>query len=385
MRKTTSDVSVMGAGESPYTRHPASGTTTEQVLADAVRRALSDANLQTADVDGFGVSSFTLDPDHAIDLAWRLGLRLRWLTQDTNGGASAGTMLQHAVRAVESGDASVVVLVAGDLMDREVHLKMVAEYNRATADHLVPLDMLGPNALFALLTQRQMAAEGLTRSDYGRLAVAQRSWAALNPGAVYREPLTLDDYLNAPMVAEPLGRYDCVPPVTGADAVVVAADERATGTRRARVLTVSARYNSDDQAGDGLSTGLADCASELWDTAGHGPADIDVVSVYDDYPAMALAQLKDLGLVAGGEMPAFIAERVATRELAVNTSGGQLSAGQAGSAGGMHGLVETVRQLRGQAGQRQVDNARIGLVSGYGMVLYRYGACANAALLEAAV
>lgn len=385
MRNRTNDVSVMGAGESPYSRHPAPGTTTEQVLADAVRRALADADLQTSDVDGFDVCSFTLEPDHAIDLAWRLGLRLRWLMQDTNGGASAGTMLQHAVRAVESGDASVVVLAAGDLMDRDVHLTMVAEYNRATADHLVPLDVLGPNALFALLTQRQMAAEGLTRTDYGRLVVAQRAWASLNPGAVYREPLTLEDYLNAPMVAEPLGRYDCVPPVTGADAVVVAADERAAGTRRARVLTVSARYNSDDQTGDGLSTGLADCASELWDTAGRGPADVDVVSVYDDYPAMALAQLEDLGLVAAGEMPAFLAERIATGELPVNTSGGQLSAGQPGSAGGMHGLVEIVRQLRGRAGQRQVDDARLGLVSGYGMVLYRYGACANATLLEAAV
>ncbi|KAA0941165.1 thiolase family protein [Streptomyces apricus] len=383
MGKTTSGVSVIGAGESPYTRHPASGTTTQGVLADAVRRALADANLRTSEVDGFGVCSFTLGPDHAVDLAWRLGLRLRWLMQDTNGGASAGTMLQHAVRAVEAGDASVVVLVAGDLMDQQVHLRMVAEYNRATAEHLVPLDMLGPNALFALLTQRQMVAEGLTRTDYGRLAVAQRAWAGLNPGAVYRKPMTLDDYLNAPMVAEPLGRYDCVPPVTGADAVVVVADERAAGTRRARVLAVSARYNSDDQTGDGLVTGLADCAPELWETTGHGPADVDVVSVYDDYPAMALAQLKDLGLVAGGGMPAFIAERLATRKLAVNTSGGQLSAGQPGSAGGMHGLVETVRQLRGQAGQRQID-ARLGLFSGYGMVLYRYGACATAGLLEAA-
>lgn len=110
-------VSIIGAGESPYTRHPQPQTTTSGTLVDAVSRALKDAGLSPNDVDGFAVSSFTLDPDHAIDLAWRMGLKLTWLMQDTNGGASAGNMLQHAVHAIEAGDASVVVLAAGDLMD----------------------------------------------------------------------------------------------------------------------------------------------------------------------------------------------------------------------------------------------------------------------------
>jgi acetyl-CoA acetyltransferase len=310
-----------------------------------------------------------------------MGLKLSWLMQDTNGGASAGGMLQHAVRAVEAGDANVIVLAAGDLMDQGAFARLVAHYNRATEDHLAPLPMAGPNALFAMLTQRQMAALGLERPDYGRIAVAQRGWAAQNPGAVYRTALTLEDYLGAPLVADPLGRYDCVPPVTGGDAVVVAADR--SGKARARVLSVRASYNADQQDGDGISTGLRTIAPASWAESGIDPSDVGLACVYDDYPAMVVAQLADLGLLPEARAGGFIAEKIATRSLAVNTSGGQLSAGQAGAAGGMHGLVEAARQLMGRAGERQVD-ARHAVVSGYGMVLYRFGACATTTVLEAA-
>lgn len=376
-------VSIVGTGQSPYTRHPSAGTETSSVIARAVSNALNDSGLRPSDVDGFAVSSFTLGPDHAIDLAWRMGLRLSWLMQDTNGGASAGGMLQHAVRAIESGDASVIVLVAGDVMDQAAFSHLVASYNKATEDHLAPLPMNGPNALFAMLTTRQMEKLGLNREDYGRIAVAQRGWATDNPGAVYRKPLSLDEYLEAPMVASPLGRYDCVPPVTGADAVVLIAD-RGNGTPRAKVLSVRASYNADQQSGDGLVTGLRECAPAGWDQSGIGPEEIGLACVYDDYPAMVIAQLADLGILADHEDPAtFIKANIATRLLPVNTSGGQLSAGQAGAAGGMHGLVEAARQLMGRAGARQVD-ARHAVVSGYGMVLYRYGACATMSVLEAA-
>jgi acetyl-CoA acetyltransferase len=376
-------VSIIGAGESLYTRHPPAGTTTSRTMTDAVTRALTDAGLAPGDVDGFAVSSFTLEPDHAIDLAWRMGFGLSWLMQDTNGGASAGNMLQHAAHAIEAGDASVIVIAAGDLMDSAAFARLVARYNSATEDHLSPLPLAGPNALFAMLTRRQMEKFGLGREDYGRIAVAQRRWAAANPGAVYRTPLTLDDYLNAPMVADPLGRFDCVPPVTGADAIVMVADERASGRRRAKVLSVTASYNADNQTGDGLQTGLRRCAPLAWERAGVSPEDIDLVSVYDDYPAMVVAQLMDIGVIAdGSDIGEFIQTRIHSQDLALNTSGGQLSAGQAGSAGGMHGLVEAVQQLRGQAGDRQVK-ARTAAVSGYGMVLYRFGSCANLTVLEA--
>jgi acetyl-CoA acetyltransferase len=374
--------SILGAAQAPYTRHAPPTTTTPQIIADAVRRALTEAGMNPQDVDGFGVSSFTLQPDHAIDLAWRMGLRLSWLMEDTNGGASAGGLLQHAVRAIESGDASVVVLAAGDVMDRAAFARLVARYNRATEQHLAPLPMSGPNALFAMLTTRQMAALGLERSDYGKIAVAQRQWAADNPGAVYRSPLSLEEYLAAPMVADPLGRYDCVPIVTGADAVVVVADDRTTGRRRAKVLAVTASYNADDQAADGLNTGLRTCAPLAWERSGVSPHEIGLVSVYDDYPAMVIAQLADLGFIEdGADVPGYIESWISSRKLPLNTSGGQLSSGQAGAAGGMHGLVEVATQLLHRAGDRQTD-ARFGVVSGYGMVLYRYGACATMSVLE---
>ena len=367
---------IAGAAESPYTRHPdPAETTTESLLADAFLRALDSTGIERREVDGLGVASFTLAPDHAIDLAWRLGLRLRWLMDDANGGASGINMLQHAVRAIEAGDAGTIVLLAGDRLLREEFAALVDGYNRATRAFLAPIPVDGPNTDFALLTQRHMAATGLTRADYGRIPIAQRRWAAGNPLAVYREPLTVDEYLAAPMIAEPLCRYDCVPVVSGADALVITSAAQAPHGVRIRALR--ALYNPDGQEGDGLRTGLAEVASELWGAAQVGPGDVDLAWIYDDYPAMVLVQLADLGF--GDER--HLLERI-DNGWPLNTSGGQLSAGQAGAAGGMHGLVEAVTQLRGQGGERQVAEARLALVTGYGMVLYRYGACAGAVVLE---
>lgn len=375
---SSSNARIVGAAEAPYVRHPGDESTTELLLADAFVRALRSAGIERGDVDGLGVASFTLAPDHAIDLAWRLGLRARWLMEDGNGGAAALNLLQHAVRAVEAGDARTIVLLAGDRFDRESFRRLVDGYNRATAAHLAGVPTGGPNALFALLTRRHMEANGLGREDYGRLVVEQRRWAGLNPGAVYRTPLSMDEYLAAPVVAEPLHRFDCVPVVSGADALVVAArDAGGVAVRALRGL-----HNPDGQEGDGLRTGLAEVAGELWNVAGLGPQEVDLASVYDDYPAMALVQLDELGLVPDGDVARFLRERLGAAGLPVNTSGGQLAAGQAGAAGGMHGLVEAVTQLLGRAGGRQVPGARRAVVSGYGMVLYRYGACANAAVLE---
>jgi acetyl-CoA acetyltransferase len=370
---------IVGAAETPYVRHPRDSVTTESLLADVFLRALESAGVSRDQVDGLGVASFTLAPDRAIDVAWKLGVRPRFLMDDGNGGAAGIQLLEHAVRAIEACDATTIVLLAADRFDRASFRRLADTYNRVTERYLAPIPAGGPNALFALLTQRQMRERGLRREDYGRLVVAQRRWAGLNPGAVYRTPLSIEEYLEAPVVAEPLHRYDCVPVVSGADALVVAASGDGVSVR-----ALAASHNPDNQQGDGLRTGLASAAEELWRSAGLGPGDVDVISVYDDYPAMVLAQLDDLGFVAGGDLARFVCERVSDERLPLNTSGGQLSAGQAGAAGGMHGLVEVVSQLFGRAGDRQVRDARVGVVSGYGMVLYRYGACANAVVLERA-
>ena len=374
------DVVLATGVEVPY-RRQAGGASTGDLLAQAFAAALAESGFTAKDIDGLGVASFTLAPDHAIDLAWRLGLSPRWCMDDCHGGASAINMLQHAIRAIQHGDANVIALVSGDRFEPADFKQLVEHYNLTTRTWLRPLENGGPNSLFAMLTQRHAQQHGLTRRDYGALCVAQRAWAVLNPHAVYRTPLTIDDYLEAPLVADPLGRFDCVPVVCGANAVIVARADLVRHAQNVRVRALQCRYNLDHQAGDGLRTSLATIAGDLWRQAGTTPEDIDVVSVYDDYPVMALVQLADLGFAPDGDLRGLIS-RIAARELAVNTSGGQLSAGQAGAAGGMHGLVEAITQLRGAAGERQVEAARLAVVSGYGMVEYRYGMCANAVVLE---
>lgn len=371
---------IVGAGATAYSRHPPPGTTTQRLLAQAARSALESAELEPRDVDGLGVASFSLTPDRAIDFAVRLGLRPRWLMDGMTGGAAGLDMLQHARRAVEAGDARTILLVAGDRLDASDFVRLVDHFNAATRDHLAPIPTGGPNALFALLTQRHMQAKGLDRSVYGAVVVAQRAWASANPNAAYREPLTLADYLAAPLVADPLTIYDCVPVVAGAEALVVSSGVPGVPAVRIRALAVS--HNADNQDGNGLQTGLRGLRDELWAEAAAEPGDMDVVSVYDDYTAMALVQLEDLGFAPDGDIGRLVAERIGPRSLPVNTSGGQLSAGQAGAAGGMHGVVEVVTQLRGEGGRRQVPGARLGVVSGYGMVAYRYGACANVGVFE---
>ncbi|WP_347955402.1 thiolase family protein [Gordonia aichiensis] len=373
---------IVSAVEIPYTRHPSADATTESLLTTAIQHAVAQAGLDLSDIDGLGVSSFTLKPDHAVDLALRSGLSLRWIMEDTNGGASGVNMLQHAVRAVEAGDARAIVLVAGDRMTAADFEAVAGEYNVITRDYLTPMGLGGPNAMFAMLTRRHMRRHGLDEKVYGAVAVAQRRWAALNPGAVYRSELTMDDYLSAPVIASPLRRFDCVPPVSGANAVVVTRrDLVPAGSPAVRVSAIGGSVNWDRHEGDGLRTGLADIAPELWNRAGLDPSDADVISVYDDYPVMVLIQLADLGFAPSGNVHE-LADRLLHEQWAVNTSGGQLSAGQAGSAAGMHGLVEAVVQLLGRAGDRQIPDARTAAVSGYGMVAYRYGACANLAVLE---
>jgi acetyl-CoA acetyltransferase len=374
---------VVGIGETARVRHPDASQTTMTFMRDAVQMALCDAGLELQDIDGFAVASFSLEPDRAIDVAWRLGLSVNWLLQDTNGGASAINMLGHAVRGIESGTASNILIIGGDLTRAADFIKRVMNYNSATRDHLAPLAYGGPNSLFAMLTKRQMKKFGLLKSDYGHLVIAQRQWAAGNPIAAYRTPLTMENYLNAPMISDPLCRFDCVPVVAGASAMIIsAAPRRGAAGSPVQVLAIRQSFNPDNQEGDGLETGIRALAPDLWGNAGVAPSEVDVVSVYDDYPALAYAQLADLGFIPGDDIVRFAREVMSTRHLPVNTGGGMLSCGQAGSGSGVHGIVEVVRQLQHRAGVRQVAGARLGVASGYGMALYRYCACAGAVVLQ---
>jgi acetyl-CoA acetyltransferase len=150
---------------------------------------------------------------------------------------------------------------------------------------------------------------------------------------------------------------------------------------RARAIRTS--FNHDNQAGDGLQTGLSTFSVELWQAAQVLPDQIDVASIYDDYPTMLLAQANDIGLIPGNDLQRFARRTIGENRFPLNTWGGMLSAGQPGGpAGGLNGITEAVLQLQHRAGDRQVPNARLALATGYGMTMYRYGATAGAAVLE---
>ena len=378
------NAAIIGVGQSIYTRRPEPGQSTHTFIRDAAVAALADAGISARDVDGFAVASFSLAPDAAVDLAWKLGLKLRWLLQDTNGGSSAMNMLGHALRGVETGAASVILVVGGDATGLGGYAKVAANFNIATQLHLNPLGHGGPNGVYALVTSRQMKKYSLQKSDYGHIAIAQRAWAAKNPYAVYRAPMTMEEYLAAPLVADPLARYDCVPVVAGAQAIVVATPDRVLpGRPHVRVRAHRASFNYDNQQGDGLRTGISTFADELWQSAGVRPDDMHLASIYDDYPAMVLAQLNDLGMIPGNDLARFARRTIGEQRYPLNTWGGMLSAGQPGGpAGGLNGISEAVLQLQHRAGERQVKDARLAVATGYGMTMYRYGGTAAAAILE---
>jgi acetyl-CoA acetyltransferase len=233
-----------------------------------------------------------------------------------------------------------------------------------------------------------MRKHGAKPEDFGKLCVAQRNNALKNPMALFKKPLTLDEYLNARLVADPLRLFDCVMPCAGAEGFLVMQRETAEklGLRFARLLGAIERHNAfaDEPIQD--RGGWALDRDALYEQAAVGSRDMDFVETYDDYPVINVLQFEGLGFCGDGEGAAFI--RANTFEVAgtfpVNTSGGQLSVGQAGAAGGHLGIVEAIRQLTGQTLGARVANARHGLVSGFGMINYDRGICSGAAILAAA-
>lgn len=367
---------ITGTGQTPYLRRPDERLTTESLLAAAAEEAMSEAGLHTRDIDGLAVASFTLAPDRAIDLAAKLGLQLKWIMDSGLGGASGVDMLQHASAALDAGHARNILCLGGDCFTGDAFTRLINGYNRSMVEDFGGFRAFGPNAMFALLTTLQMSALGLTRDHYGALVCHQRRSAGeFNPNAAYRDPLTIDGYLGAPIVADPLSILDCVPVVSGANAITVTCE--ATGSRPISVRAVSASYNHDNHLGDGLATGLREAANELWDTIGWVPGDIDVLALYDDYPAVVVAQLIDAGFIGSDDTPSALNALLGSG-IALNSSGGQLSAGQCGAGGGLHGVIDACRALARR------DRAGRAFVGGYGMVVHRFGACANAAALEIA-
>jgi acetyl-CoA acetyltransferase len=367
----------------PYVRYSIRGA--HWFLARALAALLAETRLAKDDIDGLAVSSFTLAPDTAIGLTQHLGLTPRWLDHVPFGGASGVVALRRAARAVQAGDADVVACIGGDTNHVDSFRLTLASFSQFARDAVYPYGSGGPNASFAFLTAHYMRRFGATREDFGKLCVAQRANALEYPHALFKKPLTLEEYLAARPIAPPLHLFDCVMPCAGADAFLVMRVERARalGLAHARLLGAIERHNAFPDDPVQVRGGWALDRDELYAQAGVGPADVDFVETYDDYPVITALQLEDLGFCAKGEAAALIRAHTFTHDgsLPLNTSGGQLSVGQAGAAGGFLGLVEAIRQLTGQAGGRAVRDARIGLVSGFGMINYDRGLGSGAAIL----
>ncbi len=369
-----------------YARHTARST--QWYLARLLKECLERTGLAKTDIDGLALASFTLPPDGAAAMTEQLGLSLRFLEDIHLGGTSAIIALRRAARAVQAGEADIVACLAADNMGKGDFNALIANFSGFARDAMHPHGAAGPNAVFAMITQAFMAERGARREDFGKLCLAQRAHAAANPLALLRRPLTMEAYLAARPIAEPLHLLDCVMPCAGGEAFLVM-----SGTRARRLglghVTIAAAVERHDAMGDEdiqRRGGWALDVDELYAQAAIGPSEIAFLQAYDDYPVVVLWQIENLGLAPAGDALAFVREtslEVGGGGLAINTSGGQLSVGQAGAAGGFLPLVEGIRQLTGETLGRRVEGARFGMVAGFGMVNYLKGVTSGAAILAA--
>jgi len=376
------NVFIVGAGQTTYEKKTEKPVI--RLIWEATRMALDDAGLAWNEVDGLGVTCFTLGPDNSVTLAEHMGFQCKFLYQGMYGGASCIIGMHHAARAIQAGDADVIVIVAADVFDVGSHMSM--NRNPGQQDYMGIWGYGAANGVFALQTRLYMERYGAVPEDFGRLCLSFRENARLNPNALLRQPLTMDDYLNARQIADPLRLYDCVLPCSGADAIVMVSRkvaDRLSGPRsRLAAAGEIHNYPSDDIYA--LSAGWETFTPRMWDKAGASPADMDFVQLYDDYPVMSFIQLEGMGFAERGTAAELFKNNDCTvrGSFPVNTGGGQLSAGQCGASGGMIGVYEAVTQLHGHAGDRQIPDCRKGVVSGYGAVSYGRGLSASACVLE---
>jgi acetyl-CoA acetyltransferase len=367
----------------PYSRY--SLRSAHWFCGRALAELIKGAGIDKSEVDGFCISSFTLAPDSAVGLTQHLGVSPRWLDHIPMGGASGGVALRRAARAVQCGDADIVACIAADTNHVDSFRNTIASFSQFANDAVYPYGSGGPNASFAFLTDHYMREFGAQREDFGKLCVAQRDNALATPHAMMKKPLSLDDYLNARPIADPLCLFDCVMPCAGAEAFLVMSEDRANALELpfAKLLATIERHNAYPDDPIQIRAGWAMDVDGFYNQAGIGPKDIDFVQAYDDYPVICFMQIEDLGFCPKGEAAAFVREHDLTTagDFPFNTSGGQLSVGQAGAAGGSLGLVESIRQLTDQCLGSVVDGARHGLASCFGMINYDRGLCTSAAIL----
>jgi acetyl-CoA acetyltransferase len=380
------DVVLVAPVTVPYVRY--SVRNAHWFVAQALSRLIQESGLDKSAIDGLSLGSFMLAPDTAIGLTQHLGVTVRWLDHVPLGGACGIVALRRALRAVQAGDAEVVACIGADTNHVDSFRQSLGSFSVFARDAVVPYGSGGPNASFAFLTSYYMRTYGATREDFGKICVAQRDNALGYKHAIFKKRLTLDEYLTARLIADPIRLFDCVMPCAGAEGFLVMTRQRAEalGLPFVRVRSTCERHNAFPDDPIQTRGGWVLDREHLYGAAGVEPTDIDFVETYDDYPVMSIIQLEDLGFCRKGEGPDFIRRHSFSTHgtFPINTSGGQLSAGQAGCAAGFLGLVESIRQLTGRNLAQPVPDARFAIAVGFGMITYDRGLCSGAAILSRA-
>lgn len=361
---------ITGAGKSQVGRRL--GRTGLALTVEAVTRAIEDAGLDIDDVDGIasypgpGVPDAGFSGADLHDVRNALGLRSRWFVSSLETAGQIGPAIE-ACMAVATGLANHVV-VFRSVWESTAQATAGSRGNVLFAggklpghlEWMAPFGALSAANWLAMPAQRYMHDFGLKREHLGAIALNARRNAGLNPDAIFREPMSMEDYLGARMISDPLCLYDCDIPCDGATAVIISRRDAASGRRHP--LTVEsvgpAMYERAtwDQRRDITTMSAHDSGAELWKNTRLTPADVDVAQLYDGFSFLTVMWLEALGLCDRGKVGEFVdgGDRIALDgDLPINTSGGQLSGGRLHGMGFLH---EACVQLWGDAGDRQVRN-----------------------------
>lgn len=340
--------------------------------AQAARRALADAGLKPSDIDGF--ASCNLGVVQPIDVAEYLGLKPRWIDSTSAGGAAWEVMASHAADAIAMGHADVVLLSYASTARSDLKKKLrTANLDWGSRGPMQYEAPFGHTLIskYAMAARRHMHEFGTTIEQLAEVAVSMRYNAGFNPDAFARDPITVDDVISGPMIADPFTKLHCCLRTDGGAAVILVAEDR---VRDLPVKPVWVLGSADagshvtmNQWDDFTRSPAAVTGPLAFARAGIRPDEIDVAAIYDAFTYMLLVTLEDLGFCAKGEGGAFVEDgrlRLGG-SLPTNPDGGGLSACHPGMRG-LFLLVEATQQLRGVAGARQVADARLACVSGTG-------------------
>jgi acetyl-CoA acetyltransferase len=373
-------VCLVGYGSTEYSRK--SDAPLLWYYAEAIRDALKRTGLRKKDIRGFSVTT-QASPDYSPHVAEQLGLEVDWVLNGDYGGAGGVMSARRAADAIECGHLDVAVLVGGNSFDKTVTHQRPLEYQRGNFVDVYGYG--GPNSLMALIQRLHMERYGTTVEQIGKIAMAQRENALNNPQALFREPMTINDYVNARMISDPIRLLDCVMPCSGAECVVLASEKKARQLTDKLVYLVTdaeiSHYQVANMLPDKTTFGTKVVGERIFNEIRR--EEIDLFEIYDDYPIAVMIQIEDLGYCNKGDGGKFVDAHDLTYkgDFPVNTGGGELSVGQAGLAGGFLHIVEALRQLRGEADGHQVKKAERALVTGIGWLNYGRNLGTTAALV----